>query len=80
VRHLLYTCVIVLLWANPVASLDRLVLAGVWTTWIVVGALLEERDLISDFGRWNTWSGHRGSRWCSPIGVWATIRSSLPPA
>jgi protein-S-isoprenylcysteine O-methyltransferase Ste14 len=50
VRHPLYTCVIVLLWANPVVSLDRLVLAGVWTTWIVVGALLEERDLISDFG------------------------------
>jgi protein-S-isoprenylcysteine O-methyltransferase Ste14 len=50
VRHPLYTCVIVLLWANPVTSLDRLALAAVWTTWIVVGALLEERDLIADFG------------------------------
>ena len=50
VRHPLYTCVIVLLWANPVMSLDRLVLAAVWTTWIVVGALLEELDLMSDFG------------------------------
>jgi protein-S-isoprenylcysteine O-methyltransferase Ste14 len=50
VRHPLYTCVIVLLWANPVISPDRLVLAAVWTTWIVVGALLEERDLVSDFG------------------------------
>lgn len=50
VRHPLYTCVIVLLWANPVISLDRLVLAGVWTTWIFIGAFLEERDLIADFG------------------------------
>lgn len=50
VRHPLYSCVIVLLWANPVMSLDRLLLAAVWTTWIFVGALLEERDLISEFG------------------------------
>ena len=50
VRHPLYTCVIVLLWANPVMSLDRLVLAAVWTTWIFIGAFLEERDLIADFG------------------------------
>ena len=50
VRHPLYSCVIVLLWANPVMSLDRLVLAAVWTTWIFVGAFLEERDLIADFG------------------------------
>lgn len=50
VRHPLYTCVIVLLWANPVMSLDRLVLAAVWTMWICIGAFLEERDLIADFG------------------------------
>jgi protein-S-isoprenylcysteine O-methyltransferase Ste14 len=50
VRHPLYSCVIVLLWANPAMSLDRLMLAAVWTTWILIGALLEERDLISDFG------------------------------
>jgi protein-S-isoprenylcysteine O-methyltransferase Ste14 len=50
VRHPLYSCVIVLLWADPVVSLDRLVFAAVWTTWICIGALLEERDLLADFG------------------------------
>jgi protein-S-isoprenylcysteine O-methyltransferase Ste14 len=50
VRHPLYSCVIVLLWANPDMSLDQLVVAAVWTTWIYVGALLEERDLVADFG------------------------------
>lgn len=50
VRHPLYTCVIVLLWADPQMGPGRLVLAGLWTAWIYVGARLEERDLIADFG------------------------------
>jgi protein-S-isoprenylcysteine O-methyltransferase Ste14 len=50
VRHPLYSCVIVLLWAHPELSFDRLILAAVWTSWIYVGALLEERDLTSHFG------------------------------
>lgn len=50
VRHPLYSCVIVLLWADPVVRLDRLVFAAVWTAWIYVGARFEERDLIAQFG------------------------------
>lgn len=50
VRHPLYSCVIVLLWADPAMSLDRLALAAVWSAWIYVGAVLEERDLTADFG------------------------------
>jgi hypothetical protein len=50
VRHPLYSCVIVLLWANPVMTLDHLTFAAIWTTWIYVGARLEERDLVADFG------------------------------
>lgn len=50
VRHPLYSCVLVLLWANPVMTADRLLLAILWTAWIVVGAMLEERDLVAEFG------------------------------
>jgi protein-S-isoprenylcysteine O-methyltransferase Ste14 len=50
VRHPLYSCVIVLLWADPAPNLSRIVFAALWTTWICVGTLLEERDLIAEFG------------------------------
>lgn len=50
VRHPLYFFVLVLLWACPTCTADRLVLNVVWTIWIVIGSLLEERDLAAEFG------------------------------
>lgn len=50
VRHPLYSCVIVLLWANPEMTANHIVIALLWTTWIYVGARLEERDLTAEFG------------------------------
>jgi methanethiol S-methyltransferase len=50
VRHPLYTCVLLLLWSSPDLSADRLLLNVIWTVWIVLGAALEERDLVSHFG------------------------------
>ncbi len=50
VRHPLYACVVVLLWTNPDVTADGLVLSLLWTIWIWVGATLEERDLVSEFG------------------------------
>jgi len=50
VRHPLYAAAIILLWATPEMSLGRLVSAALWTTWIMVGTVLEERDLVADFG------------------------------
>jgi protein-S-isoprenylcysteine O-methyltransferase Ste14 len=50
VRHPLYSCVIVLIWSNPTLTADRLLFAVLWTAWIYVGAVLEEADLVSDFG------------------------------
>jgi methanethiol S-methyltransferase len=50
VRHPLYSCVIVLLWADPEMNAGRLVIAAIWTAWIYVGARLEESDLIAEFG------------------------------
>lgn len=50
VRHPLYSAIIVLLWATPQMSASRLELAALWTAYVCVGALLEERDLIAEFG------------------------------
>jgi protein-S-isoprenylcysteine O-methyltransferase Ste14 len=51
VRHPLYFCVILLIWSCPDLSVDRLLFNILWTSWIIIGALLEERDLVATFGQ-----------------------------
>ena len=50
VRHPLYLAIIVLFWSNPDLTADRLLFDGLWTAWIVLGTLLEERDLVAELG------------------------------
>ena len=50
VRHPLYLAVIVLIWACPDMTADRLLFNVLWTAWIVVGTVLEEVDLIAELG------------------------------
>ncbi len=50
IRHPFYAFGIVAFWAAPELSLDRLLLNCAFTGWIVLGAVLEERDLVSVFG------------------------------
>jgi protein-S-isoprenylcysteine O-methyltransferase Ste14 len=50
VRHPLYALAIVLFWACPDATLDRLLFAALWTAWVVLACRLEERDLTARFG------------------------------
>ena len=50
VRHPLYLFAIVLFWSCPVVTADRLLFAVLWTGWVIVGTLLEERDLVAIFG------------------------------
>ncbi len=50
VRHPLYSCMLVFIWANPDVTLDRLVFNVLWTLWIVLGSRWEERDLVAQFG------------------------------
>ena len=50
VRHPLYFFVLVIIWSCPDLTFDRLLFNVLWTVWIYVGAMLEERDLIADFG------------------------------
>ncbi|MBZ5589286.1 MAG: isoprenylcysteine carboxylmethyltransferase family protein [Acidobacteriia bacterium] len=50
VRHPLYSCVLVLIWSDPEVTADRLLFSVLWTGWICVATVLEERDLVADFG------------------------------
>ncbi len=50
VRHPQYFLFLVLLWSYPDLTADRMLFNILWTLWIVVGSVLEERDLASEFG------------------------------
>jgi len=49
-RHPLYLFVIILFWACPVLTPDRLLFNILWSIWIVIGTFLEDRDLHREFG------------------------------
>jgi protein-S-isoprenylcysteine O-methyltransferase Ste14 len=40
----------VLFWSCPSLTADRLLFNILWTAWVVMGTILEERDLVDDFG------------------------------
>jgi protein-S-isoprenylcysteine O-methyltransferase Ste14 len=50
VRHPLYLGVLVLIWACPDLTMDRLLFQCLWSAWIVLAAWLEEADLLAEFG------------------------------
>jgi len=50
VRHPVYSSILVMLWSQPAPTSDRLLLNILWSGWICVGATLEERDLVAEFG------------------------------
>ena len=50
IRHPLYLFMIVLFWSYPCLTADRLLFNILWTIWVVIGTILEERDLVDDFG------------------------------
>ena len=77
VRHPLYTFSLVLIWACPHCTLDRLLFGVLWTVWIVLGTVLEERDLVLEFG-----DRYRAYQRDVPMLVpWRPSRAgALPPA
>lgn len=50
VRHPLYFFCLLMIWSCPDCTADRLLFNVLWTAWIVVGTVLEERDLVDSFG------------------------------
>ncbi|MCJ7493681.1 MAG: isoprenylcysteine carboxylmethyltransferase family protein [Deltaproteobacteria bacterium] len=50
VRHPLYLFMIFMIWSCPDLTGDRLLFNGLWTVWIVIGSIHEERDLALEFG------------------------------
>lgn len=50
VRHPLYLFMILMIWSCPDLTTDRLLFNGLWTVWIVIGSIFEERDLVLEFG------------------------------
>jgi len=50
VRHPTYFFALGLIWSYPYPTADRLLFNLLWTTWMWVGTVLEERDLVDAFG------------------------------
>ncbi len=51
VRHPIYSSFLLMVWASPDLTADRLLFNLLWSVWMVVGTRLEERDLAADFGQ-----------------------------
>jgi len=50
VRHPLYLTTLLMIWSHPDLTADRLMFNVLFTVWIIVGTVLEERDLVADYG------------------------------
>jgi protein-S-isoprenylcysteine O-methyltransferase Ste14 len=50
VRHPLYLFCLLMIWSCPDLTADRLLYNVLWTGWIIVGTVLEERNLMACFG------------------------------
>ena len=50
VRHPLYLFCLLMIWSCPDLTADRLLYNVLWTGWIIIGTILEERDLMACFG------------------------------
>ncbi|MBP7736438.1 MAG: isoprenylcysteine carboxylmethyltransferase family protein [Spirochaetes bacterium] len=50
VRHPLYFFSLIMIWACPDLAFDKLLFNVMWSLWIFIATMLEERDLVREFG------------------------------
>ena len=50
IRHPLYLSSLLMIWSYPDLTLDRLLFNLLFTVWVIVAILLEERGLVATFG------------------------------
>jgi protein-S-isoprenylcysteine O-methyltransferase Ste14 len=50
VRHPIYALFLLMIWASPDVTADRLLFNLLWSIWMVAATRLEERDLAAEFG------------------------------
>lgn len=50
IRHPLYLSSLLMIWSNPDLTLDRLLFNLVFTVWVIIAILLEERGLVDSYG------------------------------
>jgi len=50
VRHPIYALFLLMIWASPDVTADRLLFNLLWSVWMVAATWLEERDLTAEFG------------------------------
>ena len=46
----MYFFVLLMIWSYPDLTLDRALFNVLWTLWIIIGSVFEERDLVAEFG------------------------------
>ena len=49
-RHPLYFFMLIIFWSYPVFTPDKLLFNILWTVWVIAATILEERDMVTDFG------------------------------
>jgi len=50
VRHPFYFFTLIMIWSFPHLTADRLLFNVLWSIWLIAGSILEERDLVREFG------------------------------
>lgn len=50
-RHPMYVGILLVIWVTPIMTVGQLLLAGIWTAYVLIGIYFEERDLVTLFGQ-----------------------------
>lgn len=51
VRHPFYSFMLLMMWSTPNMTTDRFLFNCLWTGWVIMGTIFEERDLKEHFGQ-----------------------------